>query len=180
MLRKRLLIAVVILFILLLLGAGGLIAGYNYMLAPVASPGSSMIPVEVPPGASAATIAELLTEAGLIRNPLVFRIYARLNNLEQSFIAGKYLLDRPWIWRNRRGDQQRCGAPRNRVAYRTEGFTVEQIATRLAEQGLVDQSQFYNWLKIPREHHRCPFLSGDTRSSGTYLCPGRLPFSRYL
>ena len=150
MLRKRIFIAVAILFILLLLGAGGLIAGYYYMLAPVASPGSSLIPVEVPAGASAAAIGELLTEAGVIRNPLVFRIYARLNNLEQGFIAGKYLLD-PALDLAEIAAVISSGAVHRETEWFTvpEGFTVEQIAARLAEQGLVDQSQFLQLAQNP-------------------------------
>ena len=48
--------------------------------------------VSIPYGASSMAIAEILAEQGLIRNALVFRIYARYRGLDQRLQAGNYLL----------------------------------------------------------------------------------------
>ena len=170
MLRKRLIMAAAILIILLVLGAGGLIAGYYSMIAPVGGPETELIPVEVPSGASTAVIGEILAEAGVIRNPLIFRLYARLNGLEQGFIAGEYRLN-PAMDLGEIAAVISSGAVHRETEWFTvpEGFTVEQIAARLDEQGLADQSHFCNWPKIlPRGSPvnflllSCPMIPGSS------------------
>ncbi|MDO9574676.1 MAG: hypothetical protein Q7I94_06740, partial [Candidatus Contubernalis sp.] len=45
--------------------------------------------VEIPPGASSGNIAETLQQAGVIRNNLAFRIYARFKGYDGRLKAGE-------------------------------------------------------------------------------------------
>lgn len=78
-----------------LLGLGFLLAIGVWLffgLAPAGATGAQAETVEVPYGTGIARIAVLLEERGLVRNPLVFRIWAKLTGGERAVKAGAYAL----------------------------------------------------------------------------------------
>ncbi|MBW6464734.1 MAG: endolytic transglycosylase MltG [Firmicutes bacterium] len=136
-----------ILIILLVLTAGGAIAlfsVYNDMLEPVNpdAPESFRL-VEIPQGANTEAIGELLFNEGLIQNKLAFRFYVRQRNLGQGFIAGLYNLS-PTMDMEEIIAKIQSGEVYSETVWFTipEGFTVEQIAARLDEAGLVSMESF--------------------------------------
>lgn len=141
--RRRILIPCAILIVLILCAAGAA-AGVNHLLRPVdAAAAGGTVRVEIEPGAGARQIASILAEKGVIRSALIFRIYARRHRLEQKFMAGSYDL------------KLSMGLPEIAAKIASgdvdletdwftvpEGYTVEQIAGRLAEAGLIDRERF--------------------------------------
>ena len=169
--------ATAILIILLVLGAGGLIAGYYGMIAPVGGPETELIQVEVPSGASTALIGEILAEAGVIRNPLIFRLYARLNGLEQGFIAGEYRLN-PAMDLGEIAAVISSGA----VHRETEWFTVPEGFTVRTDRRTPGRARFGRSVAIfaigPKSSERItsefPLLSCPMIRD--HLCAGRVSF----
>ncbi|NPV70724.1 MAG: endolytic transglycosylase MltG [Firmicutes bacterium] len=119
----------------------------NLMLRP-ASPGAP-VPrvVEVPQGATAGKIAEILESSGVIRNAFVFRLLAEYRGLDGKIRAGEYELNAAM-------------SPAEILEYLVkgpiltrpftvrEGLTVLQIAESLASQGVVNKEAF---LKAARD-----------------------------
>ncbi len=86
---KLLLIALILLMV-----AGG-VAGFivvRNMLQPVNPASTEEIRFVIPKGQSIARIGERLTEAGLIKNPWVFRLLVKQQNAENAIQAGSFLL----------------------------------------------------------------------------------------
>ncbi len=68
-------------------------AGYRYVLEEFASPGplSQPVTVVIPQGAGLTAIAERLTEAGVVDDPLIFEAGVRLAERARALQAGEYL-----------------------------------------------------------------------------------------
>lgn len=49
-----------------------------------------VVNVIIPKGASSSSVAKVLEESGVIKHPLLFRIYARINGLDKHLKAGEY------------------------------------------------------------------------------------------
>jgi UPF0755 protein len=133
-------------FTLLLAVAFGLFAlQLNMWLKPVDTPVLSQEPilVSIPSGSSSIRIAGILKENGLIRHAQVFRYYAKYRGLDSKLKAGNYIFTygmsiNELLQELTAGNVYR---PTVRVTI-PEGFSLEQIAMRLAQNGLVDYDEF--------------------------------------
>jgi UPF0755 protein len=91
MLKKLLIVAA----LLLVLGAVAAFLVGRRVTAPYRGYEGADVFVEVPQGSSVAAIAERLTEAGVVRDPLTFRIAARLVGADRRLQAGEYRFAEP-------------------------------------------------------------------------------------
>lgn len=132
--------------IVLSIGGGALFYLWNG-LRPVAA--GEPIEVTITPGMRAQKIAEMLEEDGLIRNSFLFSAWMKLKDEGSRFQAGVYKLT-PGMTREEIVAKFNAG---DIVAAATikftipEGFTVQQIATRLADAGVVDKTKFLDAAK---------------------------------
>ncbi|MEW5784828.1 MAG: endolytic transglycosylase MltG [Bacillota bacterium] len=174
--RRAVAISGTIMAILLLCGAGLLIS-FNSMIAPVNASNDQGILIEVPSGASTGLIASILADAGVIHNALVFRIYARWHDLDKGFIAGSYHLN-PAMSLDEIAATISGGAVFRETDWFTvpEGLTVEQIAARLDEQGLINGERFLALVKeAPSDIvNKFSFLNGIHNPSIKYSLEGYL------
>lgn len=103
---------------------------------PPGSPGDR-VTVEIPPGTSAARIAAILDERGVVTSARVFRLYSRITGAGE-FQAGIY---RRGELRKKMGMGDAISALERgpEIEYQRitipEGFTLEQIAERVGETG---------------------------------------------
>lgn len=107
-----------------------------------AAPGGASLRVEIPVGASSGEIARLLADRGLIRSPLAFRLYLHLKRLDKALKAGEYELSPGLSPASIAGILAEGRTALYRVTI-PEGFTLKQIAARLAEAGLVEEDRFW-------------------------------------
>lgn len=140
-LLRYLILPLVILAVVL--GAAGYY-GFRYaraLLDPVDPSAPLAVAVKIPQGATMADVAEILRRHRLIREPLVFRLYARQEQLDSQIKPGEYLLRA-----NMTADEILKRLTTGEViTYRftvPEGLTVEQVAELLASRHLVDQDKF--------------------------------------
>lgn len=114
---------------------------------PVSGMESEKVVVEIPPGSSSAGIAEILQHSEVIRNPLLFRFYARYRGYDGSLKAGEYELSSSMTL-DEILDKLNRGEVIQRYTRITlpEGLRVEQAAARLAGQGVVDEDIFLELL----------------------------------
>ncbi len=172
-------VAIVALLLVIFLGAAAVLNYlYNNMLEPVdPSAVEEYEVVEVPSGANAETIAGILEEENLIHNQLVFRIFVRRYNLGGSFIAGEYLLS-PSMSLNEIVSKIQSGDVHAETVWFTipEGYTVEQIAARLENEGLAESEKFLDLAGNPPEGmlENFPFLMEIDNPDIRYLLEGYL------
>lgn len=151
MAAKRVVIVSGSLLALLLFALFGLMFTVNALLLPVdANASDQTVLVEIPSGANTAQIASILKEAGIIHNSLLFRFYTRWYGLDERFIAGRYQLN-PAMSLEGVAALIVSGEVYRETNWFTipEGFTAEQIAARLSEQGLVDEALFLELASRP-------------------------------
>ena len=110
----------------------------NHFLSPVDALDETEIPFNVPSGTSLTKVSNSLEEQGLIKNRSVFKYYCDFAGLGQKIQAGEYQLSKNmdmFAIANKltTGD----GKPMTTVITIIPGWTVENIADKLKEQGLV-------------------------------------------
>lgn len=156
----------------------GLNHAYQERLEPV-NPDAveEYILIEIPSGSDTDSIAALLFAEGLIQNELAFRVYARRQADGQALIAGIYNLSPSMPV------EEIYAAINNGLVYVEtawftipEGFTVEQIAARLAEDGLVEEETFLALAREPAAElvAEFPFLSDLDNPDISYTLEGYL------
>ncbi|MBS3900834.1 MAG: endolytic transglycosylase MltG [Dethiobacter sp.] len=122
-----------------------LIMQISVWLKPVELPAMAQkaVSVSIPAGSSSAHIANILTEKGLVRHALVFRFYAKYHGLDQQLQAGDYKLTYGMTMDQLLQELSAGNVYRPTVTVTIpEGFVLEQIAQRLAQEGLVNFEEF--------------------------------------
>ncbi|MCX6377438.1 MAG: endolytic transglycosylase MltG, partial [Armatimonadetes bacterium] len=116
------------------------VAWFVYVMAvPVG--GSKTVTVLIPRGASAARISRILAEQGVIRSPLGFRMQVRITGRASKLKPGAYRLS-PDMMPLKIIAMMSSGDTYARWITIPEGFTVRQIADRLAAEGLANEDRF--------------------------------------
>ncbi len=99
--------------------------------------------IEIPMNSSTAHIAAVLEEEGVIRNAVLFRIYARYLGYDQELQAGRYTLSTAMSMEEILEELRRGIVYKETVRFTIpEGFTLEQIGDRLEATGLVEAEYF--------------------------------------
>lgn len=141
---RGLIITIILLLVVGIAGYAVFNNYYNSMLEPVDETAvEEYTLVEIPSGASTEIIAYILEGENLIQDERIFRLYVRRHNLGQGFMAGNYRLS-PSMSLEQIVDIIQAGESYAETMWFTipEGFTVENMAIRLEEQGLVDGERF--------------------------------------
>ncbi len=133
------------LLVVLLLLALTVVAGVLYtlqLLAPVSgSKSARAVLVTIPAGRNARQIGDILYKKGLVRRPLSFVFASRLGGLSGKMRAGRYELS-PAMPPRQIAALLALGETAENVVTIPEGFTVRQIARRLADQKLANETEF--------------------------------------
>jgi len=103
------------------------------------------VDVTIPKGSSTEVIGKILKENGLISNVMYFRAIAMIKGLDSTFQYGDYTFNTGMSDEEMMKMLATEGEKREVVTFTIpEGFTLEQIAARLAEKGLCTKSDFMN------------------------------------
>lgn len=117
---------------------GSLVFGWA---KPVASSIDEQALITIQPGMSTNDIGELLYQQNIIKSVILFRVVAKVENMENSLQAGEYAFAKGMTTQ-----QVVSMIARGETAYRQitipEGYTVTQIASLISEQRLGDSSKF--------------------------------------
>ena len=133
------------LLVLLLVTALFVVGGMLYtlqLLAPVTgNKAAPLVLVNIPAGRNAHQIGEILARRHLVRSPLSFVFASRMDGLSGRMHAGRYELS-PAMPPRQIAAMMALGETAQDVLTVPEGYTVRQIARRLAEHHLADEAQF--------------------------------------
>lgn len=127
----------------------------NSLTAPVStSKDSQVIEINIPLRSSTAQIASILKEEGLIKNEIVFRLYSRYKGYDQKLQAGRHLLSPDMGLEELLSKLQQGVVFEEGIRFTIpEGFTLEQIAARLEDEGLFEEEAFLEaCLNYPQEN----------------------------
>ena len=131
----------VLLLVLALFVVGGMLYTVQ-LLAPVTgNRDAPPVLVNIPPGRNAHQIGEILARKHLVRSPLSFVFASRMDGLSGRMHAGRYELS-PAMPPRQIAAKMALGETAQGVVTIPEGYTVRQIAQRLAEHHLADEAQF--------------------------------------
>jgi UPF0755 protein len=155
----------VVLFALVVIGAGVLVGSYLLgdstpllgasiaqladPLAPVDPNDTSLQTVTIPPGATAADIGANLQSRGLVRSGLAFRLAAEQSGAGNNLAAGDYELSRSMSTTEILEVLAKGQVKRGLVATIPEGWRSEQIADRLEATGFAAREDFLSAVAAP-------------------------------
>lgn len=148
--RKIVLIASIIIFLLISAVFGG---GYFYIkaaLQPVDPDNKQAKTVDIPIGSSVSGIGEILEKKGIIKDAKVFKYYVKFNN-ETNFMAGSYELA-PSMTLPEILDHLKTGKVLEEVVFKItipEGKQLKQIADIIAEKTNRGHDEVFNQLNDP-------------------------------
>ncbi len=171
--KKRL--VVLILAVLLVWGGGSVLGDF------FGTGGSKdLVMVEIPEGSGASGIAQMLKKEGIIRHPLMFKLYTRLHG-EAVYQKGNHSVSDSMSYQDIL--QVLESAPEVdekdiRKVVIPEGYELWQIVDLLTENGLGDKAAFYH--EIENGVFDFPFVAEIPRSENRlegYLYPDTYLFS---
>lgn len=165
------------LLLLLIVGAGaGAGLWFQKGLGPV-DPAGKPVTVDVPPGASTAQVAERLKAAGVIRDPLIFRLWVRKEGKDGQIKSGEYELTGQLS-----AEQILAKLIAGDVVVRRvilpEGLTVAEIADRVAASGAATKEAFLQAAHQPRGVAGMEPVVGTKEPLEGYLFPAAYDWER--
>lgn len=170
--RTRLYLA----FLLLVLFSPAVLWSGQLLLEHRADPAGAARVVEIPRGLGLVETAELLAKAGVVDHPRLFLLASRLTGERAAVQAGEYELSPAMSYARILAD-----LARGRVLMHTvvipEGFTLEQILERLAEQRLLELEEAR---ALARDRDFIGSLGLDGESLEGYLFPDTYRLARGL
>jgi UPF0755 protein len=164
----------VLLLLLLLVAFGG---GAYYLWASGASGESQPVTVEIPDGATASDVAEILEGKNVIRSGLAFRVVARFRGLGSSIGAGRYVLQTNMRLEEALDVLEAGPIVETFMVTIPEGLRLEQVADRVAEDLGLDGKRFLGSAESG-EHALPPYLPEGTPTVEGFLFPKTYEFTK--
>ncbi len=119
------------------------------------------------PGMGFDQIAQLLTHDHLVRRPMLFKWYARLNGFDRRLQAGEYVLSTKMSPRQILAELASGNIRMHRLTI-PEGYCLKQVAQVVADAGLADRGDF---LDVAMDAAFVQSLGIDASSAEGYLFP---------
>lgn len=133
----------IILLIIIIISVIGFKKYVDNQLEPIAIENIKEIQITIPKGASTSNIASILKDNNLIRNELIFRGFAKYEQMDGKFKAGKYVLNNGMTQEEIMIELVAGGIAKDTITFTIpEGFELMQIAERLGEMGIVNKDTF--------------------------------------
>ena len=138
---RRWLYAMFVILISVLIAAIGILFFFE---ASGINASDEVMVIDIPSGAYTEKIADILTEKGIIRNPLFFRAYSKLIKADGLWQVGTFMLSANMGYSGLIEELQTATPRANVNVTIPEGYTVEEIARLLEEKEVCTQESFYN------------------------------------
>ena len=162
-----------ILLLSLVIMAGGTFAAYRYLTG--ASGPSRPVAIEVPQGATASDVGDLLEQKGIVRSGFAFRLAAGFQGLGESLMAGRYDL-RTNMTVGQALSALEAGPIVETVSVTIpEGLELPEIAAEVSEVLNVEPSAFVD-SATSGEHSLPPYLPEGTGTVEGFLFPKTYEF----
>ncbi len=100
------------------------------------------VDIDIPAGASTADVSAVLAENGLIDQPFVFRVYARLSGADGTWQPGSFSLNPNMGYQGLIDNLQTARKRDTATVLIPEGFNMVQIGERLEKKGVCTVEEF--------------------------------------
>ena len=142
--------------ILIISGAIGY-AGLTFAFDFLGLGSSKKVDVNIPQGSSAAQIAQILEDEGVVRSGLMFRIYSKLKGYDSNFKYGVYVFSADMSYERLAKKLTTEGEKAEAIkVVIPEGATVDEIAAKLEEYGVCTAKDFKKAMR--RDDYNYEFL----------------------
>jgi UPF0755 protein len=160
--------SLLILLLAVVLLAGGAFAVYRY--AGGASGPSTPVAIEIPTGATATAVGQILERAGVVRSSLAFRLAASFQGVGTSLMAGSYQLRTNMTVGEALSALE--GGPIVETVTLTipEGLEIDEVAAEASEVLPIDLETF-RASATSGEHSLPPYLPEGTETLEGFLFP---------
>ncbi|MBE6798299.1 MAG: endolytic transglycosylase MltG [Ruminococcaceae bacterium] len=134
----------VVILVVALFAAGVLLfVGMDYLGISLASNAEVDVQVNIADGSSAGEITKQLKKAGIVDSSFAFRFYAKQGGYDSKFKSGIFYFNKQDSYEEIVSQLIKGGAKANEVQVTIpEGWTVDEIAKRLEENGVCTADQF--------------------------------------
>lgn len=126
--------------------------------------------VTIQPGMSANDIGKLLYNEGMVKSIIMFRVIAKVYNMESSLQAGEYAFSK-----NMTTEQIVKMIAQGQTAYRQitipEGYNIDQIATLVEQQKIGDGKKFKELARNYAPYSYMSSAAGVTYKAEGYIFP---------
>lgn len=164
------LLILLLVLLLMMVGAGGF-----YLWATGASGDSKPVALEIPEGATASEVADILEEKNVIRSGFAFRVAARLRGVGSSIGAGRYELQTNMRLQEALDVLDEGPIVETFTVTIPEGLRLEQVAERVAEDLGLDSKGFLDAAKSGK-HALPPYLPEEAPTVEGFLFPKTYEF----
>ncbi len=139
----------------------------SYLNKPLDRDNSALVSVVVEQGASTSDIANALKDAGVIRSARNFKICSKIWRFDGKYKAGVYSFSQSMTC-SEISEIIVSGQETTNTFTIPEGYTINQIASTLAENGLVDKEKFIKATKDSSAYDGYDFLK-DAQKGKNHL-----------
>ncbi len=143
------------------------------------SDSSDRVSITISKGMGLNSIANLLHKKDLIRDPLVFRLYAHKNKVGNRLQAGEYVLTKDLTFRevvealqHGKGSEQKVTIP--------EGSTINQIDQILARKNLISRGEFIDCTNTCEFNFHLASMEGYLFPSTYYVNPETFTIKKFI
>ena len=151
----------------------------NVFMPMSGNPNAPMVNVSIPRGATVSDIGTLLKQKGVIRSVHGFTLWCTLNHLNAKMVAGVYQLS-PHMPPNQIAQLIALGSPSAGLEISQitipEGFTMRQIANRLAAHGVGNATVFLKLASTQGKSFATPEFTPPSNNLEGYLFPDTYRF----
>lgn len=141
--KKPVLLYFIIMLIIIVVAVIGFKKYVDNQLQPVAIENIKEIQIIIPKGTSTSNIAKILKDNNLIKNELIFSVFAKYEQMDGKFKAGKYVLNNGMSQEEIMKKLVSGGIAKDSVTFTIpEGFELKQIAERLGKMGIANEKTF--------------------------------------
>ncbi len=132
----------IIILIILLIVVGGF-ASYKVISSP-ASANATEVEISVEAGATLDQVAAELEEKGLVKKALFFKVYSKLFDSPEEIKAGPHVVRANMHSSEIMAALKKSGEVSKNSVTIPEGYTLDQIATKLEDAGIVSRDELYD------------------------------------
>lgn len=145
LMKNKLLFGLVCVLIVVAIAVAGCMIYMNSLDKAFDSSKPDTINITVESGSTTDDIGSLLEEKGIIGSATAFKYFSKFKSYDSKYQAGNYALS-PAMKLSEIADIIMSGKTNNMTVTIPEGYTIYQMADKLADEGLVDKEKFKSLL----------------------------------
>ncbi len=157
LMKHKLLLVLLCAAAALLIAGAALLLYINGLDKAMDSSKSDTVNITIETGSTTDSIGALLQEKGIIESASDFKFFSRFKGFDGRYQAGTYAFA-PSMKLSEIAEIMVSGKTNSMTFTIPEGYTIYQMADKLAEEGIVDKTEFENLLRSG--NFRYDFLSG--------------------